>query len=874
MKKILGIFIFIVFFAGYAQATHNRAGEITYEQIGPLTFRVTITTYTFYGTGIYADRPELEIQWGDGSTAILPRVVEEFLPDNYKHNVYIGTHTYSGAGTYELVMQDPNRNEGIDNIPNSVNVLFTLSTTLQINPQLGSNSTPVLLNPPTDKAAVNQIFIHNPNAWDPDGDSLSYKLAICLGDNVEPIEGYTFPPSTNTPVYVDEITGDLVWDSPPVVGKYNVAMAIEEWRNGVKIGEIIRDMQIDVEDTDNNPPIIFPVDDICVEAGEEVEFEIKAYDPDGDPLTLTATGGPFQVEENPAVFAVSHGNDTVTSTFRWETNCTHVRQQPYTVIFKARDDNPELSLSSYLSVNIRVVANAPEFTSIMATNNSIFLEWTESPCPTAVGYKLYRKDAASDWQHDSCEVGVPAYTGFRHIATIEGLDNRDFLDNDNGTGLQAGFWYCYIVTAYFEDGGESYASEIVCEDLLRANPLYTMATVNETGTNNGIIDLEWTKPQELDTIENPGPYRYSIFPSLDLWCEVRDDPFYKDALWDTTLTVNQLNTEEEYHSFLLALYSYNDTTDRYDILTGTPQCASSVFLDIYPTDNKLELFFKKNVPWQNFEYEVYRMIEDEWTFIGATDSIVYIDEGLVNGEEYCYLVKSRGEYTIDNIKYPIENWSQIACGVPIDTIPPCQPTLSISSACDEGYNKLVWTNPNNYCSDDALYYNIYYTNLLDQPFGEPLHTTESAEDTVFLHYPEQHDFPTMTLAGCYAVTAVDSFMNESPVVQRRCIDNCEYYRLPNVFSPDNDGINDLFMPYPYQFVEKVDMKIYNRWGELIYQTNDPDINWDGKHQDTDEVVSDGVYYYLCDVYEYRLSGLEERNINGFIHVFTGDGQQP
>jgi len=47
-----------------------------------------------------------------------------------------------------MTMEDPNRNAGIINIPNSVNIPFFLETTLVINPFLGNNNSPELLNPP------------------------------------------------------------------------------------------------------------------------------------------------------------------------------------------------------------------------------------------------------------------------------------------------------------------------------------------------------------------------------------------------------------------------------------------------------------------------------------------------------------------------------------------------------------------------------------------------------------------------------------------------------------------------------------------------------------------------------------------------------
>jgi len=878
MKKYILIILFLGIYS-ISYATHNRAGQIIYEQIGPLKYKIIIETFTYIGPGIVADRDELEILFGDNTSGIAPRIDKRTLPDFYQYNMYVIEHTFPGPGTYELVMEDPNRNAGINNIPSSVNVLFTLRTTLQINPLVGENSTPKLLNPPTDKAVVNVPFIHNPNAWDPDGDSISYKLTECLGEDGLPIVNYSYPPSTNIPIYVDEITGDLIWDSPPIVGRYNVAVAIEEWRNGVKIGEIIRDMQIDVTETDNRPPVITPVNDTCLLAGEYLQFDVTATDPDPNTvLALSATGGPFEVVVSSATFPrITANGGTATGTFRWQTVCEHVAKYPYRVVFKA-EDNHEIKLSDYESMAIKVVGPAPDTVILSPTNNSIFVQWnkTDYGCQNAEGYHIYRKRQYYGFQPDHCETGVPAYTGYERIASVEGVDITTFLDNNDGQGLEQGFMYCYMITAYYPDGAESYASMEICEDLTRGIPILTMNTVVETNETEGIIDLDWAKPVEIDLEQTPGPFRYSIYPSKDFWCLLKTDPFYNEGLDDTTLTVNTLDTKFIPNSFLIGLYSFNDTTQRYDILMGPPSCASSVFLDFYASDNQLQLIFNKNVPWINEQYVVYRQNKTtlEFDSVGFTEEEFYLDNGLINGEEYCYKVKSIGGYTIEGVKNPIVNWSQINCGIPVDTIPPCLPKLEVTSYCDDIFNELIWTNPNNYCANDVVYYNIYYSPTLQNTFGDSIASTLSATDTVFYHYPKQYEGQNMTLSGCYTVTAVDSFYNESKIVSRVCVDNCIYYKLPNVFSPDNDGVNDLFQPFPYDFVEKVDMKIYNRWGELVFETNNPDILWNGKYLETNNDVPDGVYYYLCDVYEQRLTGVLPRNISGFIHIFRGTGQKP
>jgi gliding motility-associated-like protein len=98
--------------------------------------------------------------------------------------------------------------------------------------------------------------------------------------------------------------------------------------------------------------------------------------------------------------------------------------------------------------------------------------------------------------------------------------------------------------------------------------------------------------------------------------------------------------------------------------------------------------------------------------------------------------------------------------------------------------------------------------------------------------------------------------------------------LPNTFSPNGDGINELFIPITppelyNNFVEKISIKFYNRWGQPVSEEiNTPDILWDGKDKNSKKVLPDGVYYYVCDVYEQRLIGLEPRTLIGFVKIFS------
>ena len=66
--------------------------------------------------------------------------------------------------------------------------------------------------------------------------------------------------------------------------------------------------------------------------------------------------------------------------------------------------------------------------------------------------------------------------------------------------------------------------------------------------------------------------------------------------------------------------------------------------------------------------------------------------------------------------------------------------------------------------------------------------------------------------------------------------------IPNAFSPNNDGLNDVFRPIGAKFQRLVDFRIYNRWGQQIFYSNSIDKGWDGTFNGVPQDV--GEYYYV------------------------------
>ena len=846
-------------------ATHQRAAEVIYTHISGLTYKIKIITYT-NNNPANESRTYLPINWGDGSSSDIPRVIKDIIASNTVYNVYEETHTYPAIGSYTLQMEDPNRNFGVSNIPNSVNVPIYVESELIINPLLGGNNSVQLLNKPLDYGCVNKIFYHNPGAYDPDGDSLTYKLIKCRGADGEIIPGYVYPnevlPDPENTFTINPVTGDVIWDVPNLQGEFNIAILIEEWRRGVKVGSVVRDMQIQITSCDDNHPLIESIDDTCIIAGEVLNFDIEAYTDDADVVTITATGGPFEQSNNPAILDPDPGigNPLAQTTFRWNSICDHVRKYPYQVYIKAIDNGEPVSLVSFKTVFITVTAPKVNTLNAEPLGNSIEVSWESTICNNAKSYKIYRRSGSYGFEPGYCETGVPAYTGYKLIHETDNITTTAYVDDNNGTGLTHGVNYCYIVTAWFADGAESYASEEVCASLKRDLPVITNVSNDVENNLNGNVMLAWATPVDLDQEQYPGPYFYQILRSEGLSggnLEVigtntggLNDTLYTDA----EVNINISGTPYHYRVDL-----YSETVGEI----GPSTTASSIDLSLYETDRSMVLSWDFEVPWLNNEYSVYRKNpgSDVFSFVGTSNNEKYVDEGLENGLEYCYYVKSTGTYSTPGIVDPIINYSDKECGIPYDNVPPCPPILSVKPDCEEISNFLEWTNPiADTCDRDIEKYLIYYSREESGNFVL-IDSNLYATDTTYLHTDLQN------IIACYYVRAVDSLGNISLPSNIACADTlCGGFRLPNAFTPNGDGYNDYFKAYPSSLgaVERIDLVIFNRYGKIVFTATDKFFEWDGKDKDSQTDLPEAVYYYVCDVYEYGLEARQKRTLKGSI----------
>ena len=926
MRKLITIALFFTtsLLVGInSWATHIRAGEITARRISAtaLTYEITLTTYYDENGGRTASQGAVDadfcIRPSGGGAGTVVKVLRQtpirLINSATSINIYKTTYTFPSPGRFTISVGMENRNDNILNINggNSVNTPFYVETILEINAALGLNRTPVMLNPPLDSARVGQRFCHNPAAFDADGDSLAYRMSIpkqgksgtCLGVNVvyrDPALGIKADAKNEAQTGLATLSidtkGNMCWDAPAVAGQYNIAFIIEEWRDGIKIGEIVRDMQIIVTDATNKRPLIDPLKDLCLEAGQTATQTVKATDPDGNRLILTAYGGVFNRDTDGSFLALitpeiatftPNGTpqpNPIAGQFRWVTNCSHVRDQPYDVLFKVEDlpGRNNTQLASFATFAIKVAPPKPRGLTVAPSQNRGFvLNWTAYSCgSTGAQMIVFRKEGCSGAKYDPClpAASNPAALGYVEIGRVP-ITTTTFTDDNKGLGLRRGVQYSYRIQVLFAlpQGGNSVLSDESCSDLPIQMPILTNVTVDSTSTTRGVITVKWTRPP-FASGELPGPYQYRLFRGTNL----TGTDFTQIAVINTDLS-NKADTVYTDRNLNTTANAYRYRLEFYYTLGGAltkldqTESATSVRLSTVNATQGIRLNWQAIVPWRNENqvHRIYREVRNRpgvfnriaEVTVQSANTFTFVDDGsdrfLADGNNslkltvdstYCYRVETVGTY--DNPRFKVGtllNLSQIVCATVADSSKPCSPVLKLDSLncasfdgnnCPEkATNNLSWTypslTPQNTACGAAVSYNVYYARFPDEAFKKIGST--NAPTTIFAHTGLD------SYVGCYYVTAVSRFGSESSRSNVVCNDNCAFYKLPNVFTPNNDGKNDTFRPATCPLlIASVKCEIVNRWGLKVFESENPIIEWNGKSTDGQDLPS-GTYFYQVTV---------------------------
>lgn len=156
--------------------------------------------------------------------------------------------------------------------------------------------------------------------------------------------------------------------------------------------------------------------------------------------------------------------------------------------------------------------------------------------------------------------------------------------------------------------------------------------------------------------------------------------------------------------------------------------------------------------------------------------------------------------------------------------------------------------------DEVNFYNLSQNNHFNYWYINNGYYTEAVNPTVIFSEPGNY-------AACLMVKndfgCTDTLCK---VISVGCPDDIVY--LPNTFTPNGDGLNDVFNVSTLGYcIEKFSLKIYDRWGELIFESEDILKGWDGKFKK--EIVKDDVYIYLLD---YTMINKKAKSKRGHVSV--------
>lgn len=878
MKKLLTILISILFNT-LNFASHIKAGEILVRKDPSSSLKYTFDFILYYDldnvsgpNGIPIDN--ITVSMGDGSPkkSINLSNQQTFNSQGILKATYTTTYTFSGAATYIVSFAEKFRIDDVLNMSNSAGTELYIESKIIINPFSGANISPILTYPPLDIANNGKIYVHNPGAYDPNGDSLHFELIPPKQSTNSDVNNYSSPanpsfggvntnggPATLT---INPKTGEIRWNTPGKTGYYNIAIRISEYRRGVLLGYIIRDMQIEVIKSPNDPPKIISKDSVCLEANYLSEINFTAKDTNlADRIIIDGLGSAFQGTNQPQFINLNNSvSNPYSGKLQWTPSCSLVQEQPYQIIIKATDEvAPSIQLSDVKTILAKVRGPRPIWNKIIKLpNNEVRLSWknySNNCSKNGIKLRIYRAECDSTLLFDPCKINKSISSNYKLIKELDYTDTA-FIDNDNGNGLKNSVNYFYTIIAFFPESakGVSYPSNIQKVSFNNFSILINSVNV----VNQNTINLEWEYPDLTNTNPNYG-----------LWIEQSTDSINFKTIYHEkdvsnlslkSYTVNNLDLSKNTYYYRITYYANNDSTIKYSSAIG-----SSLNLKYTPLNSSVKLYWTGAIPFNILKIKLLNIKSNTIVDSTTTQKFFIINNlkacdtseyAIITEQSYCTssngLVSTQSSYKLkvtplvdSNIKFNItikNNYCDIS---------PC--TLEIPLPVSD---TIVWADLSKVICSKVVGYNIYFKSILENEFIKIGTTT----DTFFINYN------TITRVGCYIVKLVtlDNFNNatEFATSNELCINNdCYCFSLPNIITPNNDGLNDFLIPLKFpRFVKNLNFKIYNRWGTKIFETQNQAIKWDASN------VESGVYFYEVNIEKYSLDGQNRDFQKGYVTV--------
>jgi gliding motility-associated-like protein len=150
---------------------------------------------------------------------------------------------------------------------------------------------------------------------------------------------------------------------------------------------------------------------------------------------------------------------------------------------------------------------------------------------------------------------------------------------------------------------------------------------------------------------------------------------------------------------------------------------------------------------------------------------------------------------------------------------------------------------------DSVYIHLLAEGADKYEWSPAKYCNDSTSNNPYVRVPYDVDFVVKGTSwqGCLAYDTVKVNMYETSRIY-----------IPNAFTPNNDNVNDYFKSSKYCNFEELEMSVFNRWGQRVYNSNDPMRGWDGKVNGGQDAPMDVYFYFIKGVNSAR----EERMFKG------------
>jgi gliding motility-associated-like protein len=886
MKRLF--FIFILFISFQAKASHIIGGDIYYNYLGNNQYRFFITLYRdCNSTGAAYDNPlALTIFLANG--AVFQNLDVPFpgsitLPNTFNNpcatppsNICVERAIYTivvtlppVVGGYNVSYQRCCRGPNITNLINPDDTGITLTTHVP-GSETGFtvNSSPRFTNYPPILLCNTEQLIFNHVATDPDGDQLVYSLVTPFAgaNSVNPMPNQA-PPPPYIPVQWDatysalnpmgagstssiNASTGILNVTPSMVGLFVVGVRVQEYRNGVLIGETVRDFLFRVFDCN-----------IVLQALLPTQEQLPTFVSYCQGLNVNFVNNSFGGSTYAWDFGNLASNSDVSSMF--SPSYTFPGPGNYTTRLIVNPGMP-CTDTAYMDiiVDIPFVVSWTSLDSICITNNAVdFSGQTSHP------------NATYSWSFDtSASIQNPTSLNVQNVNFSTPGFHTVLLNGVNGVCQNSFIDSIFIVDTPL--GSIILPPEIECSGLtiqFQSNASNTLLYNWDFGVSGTSLDQS-TLAQPAYTFPQAGNYNVQLITSNIPGCTntasisiALNEPIimsfvHSDSLcgllelYDFDASVSgPPSTLYTWDFGPNALPSSENTIDVFGVQFLVPGNQDVMLIGAFEDciDTVFSSVFVYSSPEINFTYLNSLLCAPsvaQFVNLSQADSPVLYTWDFGDGGTSTDLSPAHVYTNVGNYSVGLTMITLAGC---IDTLYMLQQDIiNVYPKPVAGFS--ISPNQTDICEALITFTDLsqgassYYYNFDNNTF------TSSTANFAHNYTTSGTDNPIQIVTNQYGC--------KDTTILTVIIEPTSLY-IPNTFTPDEDEHNTLFKPITDFEILEWQLRIFNRWGELVFQSNDYSIGWDGRFGEIH--CQDGIYSYDL---QYRSCEQEQKKIEVTGHV--------